>query len=162
MSSENCSICNMDNNIIPCNHNFHINCFEQWKKNHNICQYCKYVLVQDKIPTVLFDEIIAPDGNIDNLNEHNYHNFYYLEDNIFDISVVLNNIKEIKLAKQIKSSLILYSDYNIYGIREVTSNYGKLIKICQIDYRGNFACHFETPTGVEIYHSGLHNFQLKN
>ncbi len=169
-TNDECAICliELKNDIItlPCNHKFHNLCMNQWFEynRNNSCPYCRYDLVQTRIPTVLFDEIIAPDGNIDSLNVHNFRHFYYLNVNTFTDEQVLQFIDHIKIAKALKSSFIICKNYNITRNNGPTfegePNFGKLIKICQITYNGVFSCHFQTEKGVQVYHSNCHKFMI--
>ncbi len=166
VDAPNCSIClcdlsiNIINNItLPCNHTFHRNCFDQWRSYQDSCPYCRYRLNQDIIPTVLYDELIAPDGNIDALNETNYRHFYRLNENVFTLSKVLEYISNIRNAKIIKDSLRLAEQYRITGDNTIVT--GQLIKICQITYYGNFACHFIVNGREKVFFSNLHQFQHK-
>ena len=161
---QECSICwsLLENNIItlPCNHIFHNNCFELWKIHNNTCPYCRYYLEDTIIPQVLFDELIAPDGNIDKLTEENYYKFYKLNENIFPHYYVLSNIDKIKNAKNLKSSLMIGHQYKITGININNHKIGILTHINQISYNGTFSCWLVNDKERFVFISNLHNIVL--
>ena len=76
---DDCSICwNVlvnDTVKLPCNHVYHITCIESWTKYNNTCPYCRYNfkinnnLNNNRVPLIndYADELIIPDGDIDNL-----------------------------------------------------------------------------------------------
>jgi len=166
ITSNDCSICYnklMNDTItLPCNHIFHNDCMNMWKKYNNICPYCRYNLNQDRSPTTLYDEMIAPDGNIDGLNEDNYHYFYYYDRPIFTRTQILEYINKIKIAQQLKKSLLICEDYYINRIDgpnfPFDPTFGKLIKIGGIKSYGVFSCSFQTDKGIRIFNTNLHQF----
>jgi len=169
MSSEtninnDCSICMSEliEDIIKlqCNHVFHIQCFDYWKKYNNSCPYCRYQIDQSVIPPTLYDELIHPDGNIIGLNEINFHQYFYLKPNTFSIEYVKCLINRVKKAKIFKDSLLIMENYKISG--NYANCTGKLIKINQITYSGTFACHFIVNGIHKIFFNNLHNFELIN
>lgn len=174
MNTNECTICLLNiesSNIetLPCNHTYHKSCMDLWKNYNNTCPYCRYILNQNMIPTVLFDELIAPDGNIDALNEHNYYKFYRINENIFQRQYVLNNIIRIKNAKIFKNELKLGSTYRITSNTTSSTHInqdftGTLIKINQICYDGHFSCHININDNhtnrTMIYFSSMHKIEL--
>jgi hypothetical protein len=61
--TDDCTICLLEMTsketiTLPCNHSFHNNCFQLWKNYNNACPYCRYNLEIDRIPTVLYDELM--------------------------------------------------------------------------------------------------------
>jgi hypothetical protein len=158
-----CSICLNTLNIsiitLPCNHSFHNSCFNEWKKYNNNCPYCRYNLDQSRSPSYLFDELISSDGNIDNLNERNFHYFYYLNENSYNKKQILEFIEAIKLAKILKLSLKICEEYIVkgYNIHKI----GKLIKIYSINFQGIFTCKFITSDGKIFYgYNNMHEYKL--
>ena len=175
MNTDECTICLLnlelsETETLPCNHTYHKSCMDLWKNYHYSCPYCRYSLEQNVIPNVLFDELIAPDGNIDALNEHNYYKFYRINENIFQRQYVLNNIIKIKNAKIFKNELKIGSTYRITSNTSNTNSnenfIGTLIKINQIWYDGYFSCHINTnyndTNRTMIYFSSMHTIQLIN
>jgi hypothetical protein len=116
------------------------------------------------IPRVLYDDLIAPDGNIEGLNETNYRQFYKLNENTFPNHIVTQYINSIRAAKILKDSLQIFENYRI------TANYnnnninivGRLIKITQITYAGTFSCHFIVNEINTVFFNNLYNFELVN
>jgi hypothetical protein len=160
-----CSICweelNENTTITLCKHIFHKKCIEEWKEYQKNCPYCRASFI-DRVPTILFDELIANDGNIEQLTVDNFKYYYYLNESNFNQYQILQYINRIKYAKQIKSNLLLYKNYKISGegVGNYRSSIGTLTKITQISFDGYFSCHFHTVKGLEIYHSNLHSFEL--
>ncbi len=158
-----CAIClnTLNINIItlPCEHTFHISCFNTWKQYNNKCPYCRYDLNQSRVPSCLFDELISPDGNIDSLNEHNFHYFYYINENAYNKEQILEFIESIKRAKILKSSLRICEEYNIKNNN--IHRIGKLIQISSITNHGVFSCRFISSDGNIFYgYSNIHEFIL--
>ncbi len=161
-----CVICYnplLNNTItLSCNHTFHNSCMNTWKNYQNSCPYCRHNLNEDRIPASQFDDYIQQDGNIDGLNEHNFRHFYYINEDAYNREQILYYIDRIKIAKELKSSLQIFENYNISPVYEFESNFGKLIKINKIDSFGTFSCHFQTEKGLKIYYSNIHQFTLSN
>ncbi len=171
ITRNDCSICynelSFDTITLPCNHIFHNECMNRWiELNNNTCPYCRYNLNTERIPKFLFDEMIAPDGNIDGLNENNFHYFYYMNEGIYTKEMILDKINKIKLARELKSTLLICEDYNIKLIDGTNvknaPNFGKLITIGQISHYGTFHCSFKTNQGIRVYPSNYYQFILHN
>jgi hypothetical protein len=164
--NKECAICYNDliNNLItlPCNHTFHNECVNNWTKVNKNCPYCRYNLEQNRLPPSYYDELIADDGNIDNLNEDNFHYFYHYNHPIYNKNNILEFIDKIKAAKELKSSLLIFEDYNINCNYRPNSSHepsiGKLIKICRISSYGSFSCYFQTEKGIVVYNNIYYNF----
>ncbi len=164
-----CSIClaPLNESIItlPCEHIFHSSCFKTWEQYNNKCPYCRYDLNQSRVPSYLFDELISPDGNIDSLNEHNFHYFYYINENSYSKTQILEFIENIKQAKILKSSLRICEEYNvknnnIHNIHNI-HRIGKLIQISPITSHGVFTCRFMSSDGNIFYgYSNIHEYEL--
>ena len=167
ITSNDCVICyyELTNDTIklPCNHIFHNECMNRWKQlNNNTCPYCRYNLNTERSPVILYDEIIVPDGNIDSLNEDNFRYFYYINEGIYTREIILYKINKIRIASQLKSTLLICEDYNIRQIEAMNikymPNFGKLIRIGQITANGIFPCSFQTAQGIRTYHSNYYEF----
>ncbi len=168
-NSNNCSIClnDLDEGLttnLPCNHTFHQACFQLWANYNNSCPYCRYQIVQNMIPQVLYDELIAQDGYIERLNETNYRQFYKLNENTFPNYIVTQYINSIRAAKILKDSLQIFENYRITAnYNNINNNIvGRLIKITQITYAGTFACHFIVNGINMVFFNNLYNFELVN
>lgn len=169
---DDCSICwNVlvnDTVKLPCNHVYHITCIESWTKYNNTCPYCRYNfkinnnLNNNRVPLIndYADELIIPDGDIDNLTIDNYLYFYYLNENTFTNEYIQLNIEKIKLAKQLKSSLSILSCYKITGLGK--TYIGKLIGIGQIGYYGTFSCkiNISNTNYLQYFDSNQCQFEL--
>jgi len=159
-----CSIClnllTTDTITLPCEHIFHINCIEAWKKYNTTCPYCRNDLCVNnyRIPPYYIDELILSDGNIEKLNETNYHYFYYINEGVYTNEQVRINIEKIKLAKQLKSSLRILENYNITGLGNTF--FGQLIKITQINNNGYFSCGIKTDQGIMYFSNSYYHFEL--
>jgi hypothetical protein len=163
--NNNCPICWVDLNeaelkTLQCEHTFHKACIETWITFHESCPYCRTSLKQDRLPISLYDELIGHDGNIEQLTVDNFRYFYYINQTAFNNIQIENFIERIRLAKQIKSNLILCRNYYIEGALLGKPSFGKLIKISQIRYDGYFTCEFNTENGIKYYYSNLHSFRL--
>ena len=156
-----CSIClnNLDNNIITlhCNHKYHNECMDMWLKYNNTCPYCRYNLKRDRIPSVLYDKIIGPDGDLESLNVNNFNYFYYINPEAYTDEQRAQFINEIKLAKQLKDTLRIGQKYKITGLDK---DEGILTRITQINSHGTFCCEFNTNKGIRYYYNNLHKFNL--
>ena len=133
--------------ILPCNHIFDNSCIQLWKQYNNTCPYCRINLEDDAIiPEVLFDELIAPDGNLDKLTEDNYRKFYRLRHDLFTREHILENIKRIKQARILKESLVLFGQYQVSDTCKhfKGTETGYLIKINQITFDGLFSAWIQT------------------
>jgi len=130
--------------------------------NTNTCPYCRHNLNPHRIPKILFDEIIHPDGNIDDLNVENFHYFYYINEGSYSSEHILEFINKIKKAKEFKSTLLICENYNINAIGRSNysheSTFGKLVEIGQISHFGTFPCYFQTEKGKQVCFNHLHQF----
>ncbi len=158
MNPNECPICyeQLINDTIklPCNHIFHNECMKMWNNiNNNTCPYCRFNLNPNKLPDILYDNLIHPDGNIKDLTVDNFCNFYYLKNNTYSTDEILEFIKNIQQACKVKSQLRICE---IYKIKQTFCNntltgpkFGKLIEIGQINHIGYFPCKFQTKTGIQ-------------
>ncbi len=164
----NCSIClnELKDNLtkLSCSHIFHTSCIENWKNYQQNCPYCRASFNNDIpiLPKCYFDDIIQDDGPIELLTLENFRHFYHLLPCALDDSRILELIPQIKAAKILKNSLVIFREYNISGPGVLNSQYSKglLTKIIQINCLGTFACEFQTKAGVQYYHSNLNRFLL--
>ena len=169
MNPNECSICyeSLINNTItlPCNHTFHNTCMNLWTQiNTNTCPYCRHNLNPHRVPKILFDELIQPDGNIEDLTVDNFHYFYNLNKEIYDREHIFDFINEIKKAHAFKSTLRICENYNIKAFGRANfpnePKFGKLIEIGQITPSGHFPCYFQTDNGARVFFNHIHEFTL--
>ena len=169
MNPNECSICyeSLINNTItlPCNHTFHNTCMNLWTQiNTNTCPYCRHNLNPHRVPKILFDELIQPDGNIEDLTVDNFHYFYNLNKEIYDRERIFDFINEIKKAHAFKSTLRICENYNIKAFGRANfpnePKFGKLIEIGQITPSGHFPCYFQTDNGARACFNHIHEFTL--
>ncbi len=162
----NCSICWNelidDLSKLSCNHIFHNSCIENWKNYQPNCPYCRAPINNDIpiLPKYYFDDIIQDDGPVELLTVENFRHFYYLLPGALSDLRIIELIPQIKAAKTLKSSLVIFREYNISGPGVLNAQYSKglLTKIIQINCLGTFACQFQTEAGVQYYHSNLNTF----
>ena len=169
MNPNECSICYepLINNTItlPCNHTFHNTCMNLWTQiNTNTCPYCRHNLNPHRVPKILFDELIQPDGNIEDLTVDNFHYFYNFNKEIYDRERIFGFINEIKKAHAFKSTLRICENYNIKAFGRANfpnePKFGKLIEIGQITPSGHFPCYFQTDNGARACFNHIHEFTL--